>query len=79
MGVTIHQGAVVGATASVYKDVESWTILRGNPAKLLKQRIIKTDSNMENIRTGGEILLFEISKGSNNFDADYRQGRRMAA
>lgn len=41
MGVTIGQGAVVGATASVYKDVEPWTIVGGNPAKVLKKRVIK--------------------------------------
>lgn len=38
MGVTIGQGAVVGATASVYKDVEPWTIVGGNPSKILKYR-----------------------------------------
>lgn len=38
MGVTIGDGAVVGATASVYKDVEPWTVVGGNPAKVLKQR-----------------------------------------
>lgn len=41
MGVTIGQGAVVGATASVYKDVESWTVVGGNPAKFIKKREIK--------------------------------------
>lgn len=41
MGVTIGQGAVIGATASVYKDVESWTVVGGNPAKFLKRRTIK--------------------------------------
>lgn len=41
MGVTIGQGAVVGATASVYKDVEAWTIVGGNPAKVIKKREIK--------------------------------------
>lgn len=41
MGVTIGEGAVVGATASVYKDVETWTVVGGNPAKFLKKRIIK--------------------------------------
>lgn len=40
MGVKIGQGAVVGATASVFKNVESWTIVGGNPAKFLKQREI---------------------------------------
>lgn len=40
MGVTIEEGAVVGATASVYKDVEPWTVVGGNPAKVLKKRVI---------------------------------------
>ena len=40
MGVTINKGAVVGATASVYKDVEAWTIVGGNPAKFIKKREI---------------------------------------
>ncbi|MFD0798201.1 putative colanic acid biosynthesis acetyltransferase [Maribacter chungangensis] len=41
MGVTIHEGAVVGATASVFKDVEPWTVVGGNPAKFLKKRVLK--------------------------------------
>ncbi|SEL19947.1 putative colanic acid biosynthesis acetyltransferase WcaF [Maribacter orientalis] len=43
MGVTIHEGAVVGATASVFKDVEAWTVVGGNPAKFIKKRILKDD------------------------------------
>lgn len=41
MGVTIGEGAVVGATASVYKDVEPWTVVGGNPAKFIKKRVLK--------------------------------------
>jgi putative colanic acid biosynthesis acetyltransferase WcaF len=41
MGVTIKSGAVVGATASVYKDVDSWTVVGGNPAVFLKKRSIE--------------------------------------
>lgn len=41
MGVTIGQGAVVGATASVYKDVDPWTVVGGNPAKKIGERVIK--------------------------------------
>lgn len=41
MGVTIGQGAVVGATTSVFKDVEPWTVVGGNPAKFIKKREIK--------------------------------------
>ena len=40
MGVTIKQGAVVGARAAVFKDVEPWTVVGGNPAKFIKMRII---------------------------------------
>ena len=40
-GVTIRQGAVVGARAAVFKDVEPWTVVGGNPAKFIKKREIK--------------------------------------
>lgn len=40
-GVTIGEGAVVGARAAVFKDVEAWTVVGGNPAKYIKDRIIK--------------------------------------
>jgi putative colanic acid biosynthesis acetyltransferase WcaF len=40
MGVTVKQGAVVGAGAYVFKDVEPWTIVGGNPAKYIKDRVI---------------------------------------
>ena len=41
MGVTIGEGAVIGARAGVFKDVEPWTVVGGNPAKFIKKRIIK--------------------------------------
>lgn len=44
MGVTIGQGAVVGATASIYKDVEPWTVVGGNPAKVIKRRMLKNQN-----------------------------------
>ncbi len=43
MGVTIGQGAVVGARACVYKDVESWYVVGGNPAKFIKKREVKSE------------------------------------
>lgn len=41
MGVTIGVGAVVGARAAVFKDVEPWTVVGGNPAKVIKKRVIR--------------------------------------
>jgi len=41
MGVTVGEGAVVGARAAVFKDVEPWTVVGGNPAKFIKERKIK--------------------------------------
>ena len=40
-GVTINEGAVIGATASVYKDVEAWNVVGGNPAQFIKKRVLK--------------------------------------
>ena len=36
-GVTIGEGAIVGARSVVREDVEPWTIVAGNPAKLMKR------------------------------------------
>lgn len=43
IGVTIGEGAVVGARAAVFKDVEPWTVVGGNPAKFIKKRVIKDE------------------------------------
>lgn len=40
-GVTVAEGAVVGARAVVVKNVEPWAVVAGNPAKLLKTRVIR--------------------------------------
>ena len=39
-GVTIGEGAVVAAGAVVTKDVEPFTVVGGNPAKFIKQRVL---------------------------------------
>lgn len=41
MGVTIGEGAVVGARAAVFRDVEPWTVVGGNPARFIKNRTIR--------------------------------------
>lgn len=40
-GVTIGEGAIVGARAVVVKDVEPWHIVAGNPARFIRKRIMK--------------------------------------
>ncbi len=37
-GVTIGDGAVLGARSSVFKDVAPWSVVGGNPAKIIKIR-----------------------------------------
>lgn len=39
-GVCVGEGAVVGARAAVFKDVEPWIVVGGNPAKFIKKRIL---------------------------------------
>ena len=41
LGVCIGKAAVVGATASVYKSVEDYHVVGGNPAKTIKIRDLK--------------------------------------
>jgi putative colanic acid biosynthesis acetyltransferase WcaF len=39
-GVTVHEGAVVGANACAYKDVAAWTVAGGNPARIIGKRTL---------------------------------------
>ena len=36
-GVTVGERAVVGARASVFRDVEPWTVVGGNPARVIRK------------------------------------------
>jgi putative colanic acid biosynthesis acetyltransferase WcaF len=39
-GVRVGEGAVVGATASVYHDIPEWVVVGGNPARVIKKRVM---------------------------------------
>jgi len=44
-GVTIGEGAIVGARSVVVKNVGPWVIVAGNPARPVKSRMLKNTSN----------------------------------
>ena len=50
-GVTVGEGAVVGACAVAMKDVPAWTVVAGNPARVVKER--KMAENISDVETGG--------------------------
>jgi len=39
-GIEVGSGAVVGARSVVTRNVEPWTIVAGNPARFIKQRVL---------------------------------------
>ncbi|MGA8260840.1 MAG: hypothetical protein WB783_11550 [Arenicellales bacterium] len=41
-GVNVGEGAVVGAGAVVMEDVPAWHVVRGNPAKFVKERKLRS-------------------------------------
>src|ERR1035437_6490098 len=40
-GITVEEGAVVGARACVVRDVPAWTVVAGNPARVIKRRVLE--------------------------------------
>ena len=56
-GVLIGEAAIVGAGAVVVKDVESWTVVVGVPARLLKRSPMGTTNTVgKTVRVGVELL-----------------------
>jgi len=41
-GITIEEGAVIGARSVVTKDMPAWTICAGHPCKPIKQRVMRS-------------------------------------
>lgn len=43
-GVVMHEGSVAGACAVVTKSAEPWSVVGGNPAKVIKKRVIRDEA-----------------------------------
>ena len=69
LGVTIGKGAIVAAGSVVTKDVPPYTIVGGNPAKFIKNRVPETLIPLMN-----EIYLndLEMEKVKQNIDLFYQ-------
>jgi putative colanic acid biosynthesis acetyltransferase WcaF len=39
--VSVGQGAVVGARSAVFHEVQPWTVVGGNPARFIKDRVLE--------------------------------------
>jgi putative colanic acid biosynthesis acetyltransferase WcaF len=44
-GVNLGEGAVAAARAVVVKDVETWTVVAGNPARYIKARQVREEGD----------------------------------
>ena len=42
-GVTVGEGAVIGARAVATKDMPAWTVCAGNPCRPLKPRVVRSE------------------------------------
>jgi putative colanic acid biosynthesis acetyltransferase WcaF len=49
-GVTIGEGAVIGARSSLFTDIAPWTVAVGNPAKAIKKRVLQ---EADRLKEGG--------------------------
>ena len=44
-GVTIGEGAVVTARSSVFANIDPWMVASGNPAEVIRARVLKSGKN----------------------------------
>ncbi|WP_076997208.1 putative colanic acid biosynthesis acetyltransferase [Variovorax sp. KK3] len=42
-GVTVGEGAVLGARAVAFRSLDAWTVYGGNPARALKPRVLRPE------------------------------------
>lgn len=43
-GVCVGEGAVLGARSSAFRDLSSWKVYAGTPARVLRDRVLKRDA-----------------------------------
>lgn len=67
-GVTIHNGAVIGAGSVVTHDIPPYEIWAGNPAKKIRDRFDKDIAEKLQTKKWWELSDTEIEKESCNFD-----------
>jgi len=48
-GRRVGEGAIVGAAAVVVSDVPDWEIVAGNPARIIKRRVLRSPEQGERI------------------------------
>lgn len=71
MGVTVGECAVVGACAAVFKDVDPWTVVGGNPAKFIKERVIR-EPEFGGVE-GSNVTAFSFSKNQNSMKGQLKR------
>jgi putative colanic acid biosynthesis acetyltransferase WcaF len=50
-GITVGEGAVIGARSSVFTDAPPWTVVAGSPARVVKPRVVRNDGAAEPVAT----------------------------
>lgn len=60
-GVVIGKGSTVGAGSVVTKDVEPYTCVAGNPARLIRRIEVGSSGDGENDARGVEVLAGETT------------------
>jgi putative colanic acid biosynthesis acetyltransferase WcaF len=50
-GVTVGDGAVLGARGCAFQDLEPWTVYVGNPARAIRQRSVRFHDNLPKAST----------------------------
>lgn len=56
-GVTIKEGAVVGARSAVFKSVNPWSVVGGNPAKYIRDREIRKNDEAHPLNLPDEKII----------------------